>query len=75
MIGYVKCCDSYKTMYFVINVNKLSKKYIKIWERVNNLMNIEFDSQPVFGDTDKHIKTKKMYEDKVNTTFQGNFFT
>ena len=35
-------------------------------------MNIEFDSEPVYGDGDKYIKTKiKMYEDRVNTNFQG----
>ena len=35
-------------------------------------MNIEFDSEPVYGDGDKHIKTKiKMYQDAVNTNFQG----
>ena len=35
-------------------------------------MNIEFDSEPVYGDNDKYIKTKmKMYEDRVNTNFQG----
>ena len=35
-------------------------------------MNIEFDSDPVYGDNDKNIKTKiKMYEDRVNTNFQG----
>ena len=35
-------------------------------------MNIEFDSEPVYGDSDKYIKTKiKMYEDRVNTNFQG----
>ena len=35
-------------------------------------MNIEFDSDPVYGDNDKYIKTKiKMYEDRVNTNFQG----
>ena len=35
-------------------------------------MNIEFDSEPVYGDVDKYIKTKiKMYEDRVNTNFQG----
>ena len=35
-------------------------------------MNIEFDSEPVYGDDDKYIKTKiKMYEDSVNTNFQG----
>ena len=35
-------------------------------------MNIEFDSDPVYGDNGKYIKTKiNMYEDRVNTTFQG----
>ena len=35
-------------------------------------MNIEFDSEPVYGDNDKYIKAKiKMDEDKVNTNFQG----
>ena len=34
-------------------------------------MNIKFDSKPVYGDSDKYIKTKiKMYEDRVNTNFQ-----
>ena len=35
-------------------------------------MNIGFDSDPVYGDNNKYIKTKiKMYEDRVNTNFQG----
>ena len=35
-------------------------------------MNIEVDSEPVYGDSDKYIKTKiKLYVDKVNTNFQG----
>ena len=35
-------------------------------------MNIEFDNEPVYGVNDKYIKTKiKMYEDRVNTNFQG----
>ena len=35
-------------------------------------MNIEFGSEPVYGDNGKYIKTKiKMYEDRVNTNFQG----
>ena len=34
-------------------------------------MNIKFDSEPVYGDNDKHIKTKiKLYGNKVNTNFQ-----
>ena len=35
-------------------------------------MNIKFDSEPVYGDNDKYIKTKiTMYGDKVNTNFHG----
>ena len=35
-------------------------------------MNIEFFNKPVYGDNDKYIKTKIiMYEDRVNTNFQG----
>ena len=35
-------------------------------------MNIEFDIKPVYGDNNKYIKTKiKLYEDKINTNFQG----
>ena len=70
MIGYVKHSDSNKTMYFKVIDNKLLKKYTKIWERVNSLMNTKFDSEPVYGDNDKYIKTKiKSYGDKINTNF------
>ena len=49
------------------------KKCTRILERVNKLMNIKFDSEPVYGDIDKNIKKKiKSYGDKVNTNFQGN---
>ena len=35
-------------------------------------MNTEFDSEPVYGDNDKYIKTRiKMYDDRANTNFQG----
>ena len=72
MTGYVKHFDSNKTMYFKVSDNKLLKKYKKIWEKISNLLNIEFDSQPVYGDGDKYIKAKiQMYGDKVNTNFQG----
>ena len=59
-------------MSFKVNDNKLLKKYTKIWEKISNLLNIEFDSKTVYGDNDKYIKTKiKMYEVRVNTNFQG----
>ena len=64
--------DNNKAMSLKVDDNKLLKKYNKIWEIISNLLNIEFDSEPVYGDNDKYIKTKiKMYEDRVNTNFQG----
>ena len=72
MIGYVKHFDSNKKMSFKVSDNKLLKKYNKIWEKISNLLNIEFDSHPVYDDGDKYIKTKiKIYGDRVNTNFQG----
>ena len=72
MIGYLRYFDSNKTMPFKVIDNKLLRKYTKIWETVNSLMNVESDSEPVYGDNDKYIKTKvKSYGDKVNTNFQG----
>ena len=58
MIGFVKCFDSNKTMSFKVIDNKLLKKYNKIQKGVSILMNIKFDSDPVYGDSDKYIKTK-----------------
>ena len=72
MIGFVKFFDSNKTISLNVADKKLLKKYTKIWERVCSLMNIEFDSEPIYGDIDKYMKTKiKSYGDKVNTNFQG----
>ena len=72
MIDYVKHFDSHKTMSFKARDNKLLKKYTKIWEKISNLLSIKSDSKSVHGDNAKYIKTKrKMYEDRVNTNFQG----
>ena len=72
MIGYVKHFDSNKTK---VSDNKLLKKYKKIWEKIGNLLSIEFDSEliNIYKDKiDKYIETKiKMYGDRVNTNFQG----
>ena len=45
-------------MPFKVSDQKLFKKNTKIWEQFSNLMNIEFDSEPVYGNNDKYIKTK-----------------
>ena len=63
----------------MLNTLTVIRQYLLrlIWERISNLMNIEFDpvygdNDLVYGDNDKYIKTKiKVYEDRVNTNFQG----
>ena len=72
MIGYVNRFDSNKAMSFKVSDNRPLKNYNKIWERTGSLMKPKFDSEPAYGDSDKHIKTKiKLYGDKINTNFQG----
>ena len=58
MIDYVKNLDSNKIISFKVGDNKLLNKNNKIWEKISNLMNIEFDSEPVYGDNDRYIKGK-----------------
>ena len=71
MIEYVEHFDSNKTMSFKVNVNRLLKKYTKVWGKGSILMNIEFYSELVYGNNEKYIKKKvKSYGDKVNTHFQ-----
>ena len=72
MIGYVKHFDINKTKSFKVSDNKLLKKYSKIWKKISNLLDMKFDSEPIYGDVDKFINTKiKTYGDRVNTNFQG----
>ena len=55
-----------------VDDSKLFKTYCKIWKTIKGLLGTEFDSEPVYGDTDSYIKAKvKIYDNKVNTNFQG----
>ena len=72
LIGYARHFDANMTMPFKVGDDKLLKKYNKIWEKVSNLMNIEFDSEPVYGDGHKYIKTKiKVHGCGVSTNFHS----
>ena len=76
MIDYVKCFDNNKAISFKTNDNKLLKKYGKISGKISNLINMKFQSESVYGENDKHIKTKiKSHGDKINTNFQGKKIT
>ena len=70
MTGYVRKFDDNTTMPFKISNKQLLKKYNQIWKKVKSLLNIKFDSEPVYGDNDKYIK-KKTYGGSLITNFQG----
>ena len=72
MTGYVRKFEGNTTMSFKISNKQLLKKYNQIWKRVEKLLKIEFDSEPVYGDNDKYIKTKiKIYAGSMITNFQS----
>ena len=59
-------------MSFRANNKQLLKNYNKIWEKVEKLMRIDFESKPVYGDDDKYIKTKiKTYAGSMITNFHN----
>ena len=63
MTGYVRKFESNTTMSFIISDKELLKKYNQIWKRIENLLKVEFDSKPNYGDDYKYIKSKiKIYD-------------
>ena len=67
MTGYARKFNENVTMPFKVNDKQLLKNYNRIWEKVESLLNIDFESKPVYGDNDKYIKTKiEIYADSVN---------
>ena len=72
MTGYARKFEGNTTMSFKISNKKFLKKYIQIWKRVEKLWIIEFDCEPVYGDSDKDIKTKiKIYAGSMIKNFQS----
>ena len=70
MTGYVKKFNENSTMSFRVKDKQLLKNYNKIWEKVEKLMKIDFESKPSYGDDNKYIKTKiKTYEKSIITNF------
>ena len=72
MTGYARKFGENGTMSFIVKDKKLLKKYIKIWEKIEGLMKINFESKSVYGDNNKYIKTKiKTYAGSINTNFHN----
>ena len=72
MNAYAKYYDrSSKYMNILVNDKKIIEKYNKIWNKINSLFKLEFNTEPVHNDN--YIKTKiKLYNDKVYANFQYN---
>ena len=59
-------------MSFIVKNKQLLKKYAKIWETIEGLMRINFESKPIYGDDDQYIKTKiKTYVGNIITNFHN----
>ena len=70
MTGYARKFDGNETMSFIVRDKQFLKNYTKIWEKIEGLMRINFESNPVYGDDDKYIKTKiKMFANSIITNF------
>ena len=71
MMGYLNIFkDDTKKMPFFSNNNEFLEKYKAIWEKISNLVNKKFDSDPVYGD--KYINTKiRSYNNDIKTNFRN----
>ena len=72
MTGCARKFNENATMSFIVKDKKLLKKYRKIWEAIEGLMRITFESKPVYGEDVKYIKTKiKTYAGNIITNFHN----
>ena len=72
MAGYARKFDENATMSFIVKDKKLLKSYTKIWETIEGLMKINFESKPVYGEDVKYIKTKiKAHAGTIITNFHN----
>ena len=70
MTGYFRKFNENSTMSFRVKDKQLLKSYNIIWEKIEKLMKIQFESMPVYGDDDKYMKTKiKIYAKKYDHKF------
>ena len=69
---YFRKFNENSTMPFSVKDKQLLKNYSKIWKKAENLLNIDFESKPVYGDDDKYIKTEiKIYTKNTITNFHN----
>ena len=72
MTGYARKFDENVTTSLVVKGKQRLKHYTKISENIEKIMKINFESNPVYGDDDKYIKTKiKTYAGSIITNFHN----
>ena len=77
MTGYINKFNEHKnknttTMSLNVKDNFFFLNCNKIWQNIETLMDIDFNTKPTYGDDDKYIKTKiKTYEDSITTNFHN----
>ena len=72
MTGYARKFDENATLSFIVKNTQLLKSYTKMWETFEKLMKINFESNSVYGDDVKYIKTKiKTYAGSIITNFHN----
>ena len=69
----LKKIDENVTMSFRVKNKPLLKNYNKIWEKVEKLLNIDFESKPVYRDDDKYIKTKIKINENIFKQYNYKF--
>ena len=72
MSGYIKYFESGgKNMSIKIEDDEVYIKYNQIWNKIKELLGVNFNSEPIYDD--KYIKTKvKTFSDVINTLFCGD---
>ena len=62
--------DGARKMSFFANNNEFSERYTAIWEKISDLVNKKFDSDPISNN--KYINTKiRSYNNDIKTNFRN----
>ena len=71
MTGYLNIFkDSTRKMYFFTTNNEFLERYTAIWEKISDLVNKKFDSDPIYNN--KYINTKiRSYNNDIITNFRN----
>ena len=71
MTGYLNIFkDGATKMSFVTDNNELLERYTAIWEKISDLVNKIFDSDPIYNN--KYINTKiRSYNNDINSNFRN----